>query len=50
MVLKEKIHKATEGTKLKVEHTYFDEMRSIITAKVVKDVGDKDEPEPGNHN
>ena len=45
MQLKERINKATEGIKMKVEHTYFDEMRTIITEKVVEV---KDESQPGD--
>jgi len=41
MLLQEKIHKATEGTKLKVEHTWIDELRN---AKKIIDT------EYGSHN
>ena len=38
MLLQEKINKATQGTKVKVEHSWFDEMRTINTEANVIEV------------
>lgn len=49
MQLQERIHKATEGTKLRVEHTWLDELRSAVnvTRRVIDEHEDSNRDNKG---